>query len=174
MRWEFYVQVSLMTLSGNVVNSTFRVLFSEMMPPRNEARWFGLLYVLSCATVSSIPAVILLDVPGESPSEIEISISVLTCCKQVWINYVASAPLQNATHQLRFPLVLSLVFTIIAFVLEFVRVTVPFFKHDQERWAAHDKTILLEETRDQSIASEEAPVGTFAVQQIDGLLLAKG
>jgi hypothetical protein len=111
---------------------------------------------------------------GGSQSEMETSSPILTCCKQVWINYVASAPLQNATHQLRSPLVLSLVFTIIAFVLECVRVTVPLFKHDQERWAAHDKTVLVEETRDQSIASEEAPVGTFGVQQIDGLLLAKG
>jgi MFS-type transporter involved in bile tolerance (Atg22 family) len=52
MRWEFYVQVFLITFSGVVVNSSFRVLFSEMMPPRNEVRWFGLQYVLSCATVS--------------------------------------------------------------------------------------------------------------------------
>jgi hypothetical protein len=52
MRWEFYVQVFLTTLSGFVINSTFRVLFSEMMPPRNEIRWFDLQYVLSCATVS--------------------------------------------------------------------------------------------------------------------------
>lgn len=52
MRWEYYVQVFLITLSGVIVNSSFRVLFSEMMPPRNEVRWFGLQYVLSCATVS--------------------------------------------------------------------------------------------------------------------------
>jgi MFS-type transporter involved in bile tolerance (Atg22 family) len=55
MRWEFYIQVFLITLSGNVSNITFRVLFSEMMPPRNEVRWFGLQYVLSCATVSTVP-----------------------------------------------------------------------------------------------------------------------
>jgi hypothetical protein len=63
MRWEFYVLVFLMTLSGNVTNTTFRVLFSEMMPPRNEVRWFGLQYVLSCATVST-PATVPLDAHG--------------------------------------------------------------------------------------------------------------
>jgi hypothetical protein len=46
------VQVFLITLSGVIANTSFRVLFSEMMPPRNEFRWFDLRYVLSCATVS--------------------------------------------------------------------------------------------------------------------------
>jgi len=46
-----------------MASSTFRVLFSEMMPPRNEVRWFGLQYVLSCATVS-IPAIEFLNLPG--------------------------------------------------------------------------------------------------------------
>ncbi|KAM0707711.1 hypothetical protein Q7P35_004358 [Cladosporium inversicolor] len=141
LRWEFYVQTLLITLSGVVCNTCFRVLFSEMMPPRNEVRWFGLQYVLSCATV--------------------------------WVNYIASAPLQNATHQLRFPLILSLIFMVIAFILEFSRLTVPFFQHDQEKWAAHDKAALLEETRDQSVASEEAPIGTFGVQQVDGSVISK-
>jgi len=92
---------------------------------------------------------------------------------QVWINYIASAPLQNATHQLRFPLILSLIFMVIAFVLESCRCTMPFFKHDQEKWAAHDKAAVIEETRDQSIANEETPVGTFGVQQVDGSVIAK-
>ena len=91
----------------------------------------------------------------------------------MWVNYVASAPLQNATHQLRFPLVFSLVFTVVAFVLELMRVTVPFFKHDEEEWAAHDKAAFLEETHDDSIAIEKAATGTFGVQQIDGSVLAK-
>ena len=92
---------------------------------------------------------------------------------QVWVNYIASAPLQNATHQLRFPLILSLIFMVVAFVLEFSRFTVPFFKHDQEKWAAHDKAALIEETRDHSIASEETPIGIFGVQQVDGSVIAK-
>jgi hypothetical protein len=52
-------------------------------------------------------------------------------------------------------------------------VTLPFFKNDQERWAAHDKAALLEETYDQSVASEETSVGAFGVQQIDGSIMAK-
>jgi hypothetical protein len=92
---------------------------------------------------------------------------------QVWVNYIASAPLQNATHQLRFPLILSLIFMVIAFILEFFRFTMPFFKHDQQKWAAHDKAALMEETRDQSITSEETPIGIFGVQQVDGLVIAK-
>ena len=67
----------------------------------------------------------------------------------------------------------SLVFTVVAFVLELMRVTVPFFRHDEEKWAAHDKAAILEETHDNSIASEEAATGTFGVRQIDGSVLAK-
>jgi hypothetical protein len=52
-------------------------------------------------------------------------------------------------------------------------VTVPFFKNDQERWTAHDKAALLEETRDQSVANEETLVGAFGVQQVDGSVMAK-
>jgi len=69
--------------------------------------------------------------------------------------------------------VFSLVFTVVSIVLELMRVTVPFFKHDEEEWAAHDKAASLEETHDNSIASEEAAMGTFGVQQIDGSVLAK-
>lgn len=130
------------------------------MPPRNEVRWFGLQYVLSCATVSAAQ---------RRPHDFSADL----CINQVWVNYIASAPLQNATHQLRFPLILSLIFMVIAFILEFSRLTVPFFQHDQEKWAAHDKAALLEETRDQSVASEEAPIGTFGVQQVDGSVISK-
>ncbi|KIX01250.1 uncharacterized protein Z518_08975 [Rhinocladiella mackenziei CBS 650.93] len=76
-RWEFYVQLFVISLSGSFVNASFRVLFSELIPKGSEVEWFGLQLILSCATV--------------------------------WINYVASGPLQSATHPLRFPLVLGLV-----------------------------------------------------------------
>jgi hypothetical protein len=92
---------------------------------------------------------------------------------QVWVNYIASAPLQNATHQLRFPLILSLIFMVIAFVLECSRFTMPYFKRDQEKWAAHGKAALIEETRERSVISEEEPIGTFGVQQVDGSVIAK-
>ncbi|KAF2171428.1 hypothetical protein M409DRAFT_18545 [Zasmidium cellare ATCC 36951] len=111
-RWEFYVQTFLITLSGVIVNSVFRVLFSEMVPTANEVRWFSLQLILSCATV--------------------------------WVNYVASAPLQNATHQLRFPLVLSLIFLVAAFALEVCRVVLPFFTQDQVKWMATDQASASE------------------------------
>lgn len=50
-RWEFYVQLFVMFLSQALVNSSFRVLFSEMIPAGSEVRWFGMQLVLSCATV---------------------------------------------------------------------------------------------------------------------------
>lgn len=49
----------------------------------------------------------------------------------------------------------------------------PYFKRDQEKWAAHDKAALIEETRERSAASEETPIGTFGVQQVDGSVIAK-
>ena len=82
------------------------------------------------------------------------------------MNYVASAPLQNVTHQLRFPLVLSLVFMLVALVLEIARVTASFSRRDQEKWAAHDKAALMEGTRDRSFAGADSPNGFPGVQQV--------
>ena len=130
------------------------------MPPRNEVRWFGLQYVLSCGTVS-----IAMRLPHYCLTD--------TSVNQVWVNYIASAPLQNATHQLRFPLILSLIFMVIAFIIELCRFLLPYFRRDQEKWAAHDKAALIEETRERSFASEETPIGTFGVQQVDGSVIAK-
>ena len=130
------------------------------MPPRNEVRWFGLQYVLSCATVS-----IDSHQSHYRPTNAYIN--------QDWVNYIASAPLQNATHQLRFPLILNLIFMVVAFVIELARFMMPYFKRDQEKWAAHDKAALIEETRERSFASEETPIGTFGVQQVDGSVIAK-
>ncbi|KAK8098777.1 uncharacterized protein PG998_012018 [Apiospora kogelbergensis] len=52
-RWEFYVQNFIFYLSGAIVNSTFRVLYSELVPRGSEIEWFGLQVVISCATVMS-------------------------------------------------------------------------------------------------------------------------
>ena len=49
----------------------------------------------------------------------------------------------------------------------------PYFKRDQEKWAAHDKAALTEEARERSVISEEEPIGTFGVQQVDGSVIAK-
>jgi MFS-type transporter involved in bile tolerance (Atg22 family) len=65
-------------------------------------------------------------------------------CGTVWVNYVASAPLQNATHQLRFPLILSLVFLVVAVVLEVARVSLGVFTRDAEKWRRIDKTGMFD------------------------------
>ena len=51
---------------------------------------------------------------------------------------MASGPLQDATHQLRFPLVLSLVFLILALVVELCRVMNPVLIRDRQKWLERD------------------------------------
>ncbi|KAL8687320.1 MAG: hypothetical protein Q9218_006474 [Villophora microphyllina] len=55
-------------------------------------------------------------------------------CATTWVNYVATAPLQNATHNLRYPLVLCLVFAIVPVVLECMRATMAVFKKERALW----------------------------------------
>ncbi|PVH89376.1 hypothetical protein DL98DRAFT_647904 [Cadophora sp. DSE1049] len=107
-RWEFYVQSLLFNVSGSIVNSVFRVLFSEMVPKGSEVEWFGLQVILSCATA--------------------------------WVSYVANAPLQNATHELRFPLVLCLIMLVVPVVLEICRCTMGIFERDKIRWKEYDQS----------------------------------
>lgn len=63
-------------------------------------------------------------------------LQVILSCVTTWVNYVATGPLQNATHELRFPLVLCLVFLIVPLVLECLRATMSLFRRDRERWLA--------------------------------------
>lgn len=100
------MQLLITNISSSIVNPTFRILFSELIPKGNEIRWFGLQLVLSCATC--------------------------------WVSYVANAPLQNATHQLRFPLVLCLAIFVLPVLLEMVRVSVKAIRQDKVRWQEHD------------------------------------
>ena len=91
--------------------------------------------------------------------------------QQLWVNYVASAPLQNATHQLRFPLVLSLIFMVFAFVIETARVFMSYFQNDQKKWAAFDKANLEAQERDGtdiSVDSDDARCSPESVEQVDG------
>ncbi|ETN36788.1 uncharacterized protein HMPREF1541_09066 [Cyphellophora europaea CBS 101466] len=118
-RWEFYVQLFIFQTSGSLVNASFRVLFSEMIPVGSEIRWFGMQLVLSCATV--------------------------------WVNYVASGPLQNVTHQLRFPLVISLIFLVFALSVESCRVTLPTFQADLRKWHDLDHGTATSGRRDEEI-----------------------
>jgi hypothetical protein len=61
-------------------------------------------------------------------------IESLTNMIQAWVSYVTNAPLQNTTHQLRFPLVLCLIFLVIPVVIEVLRTTLKVFKKDMLRW----------------------------------------
>ncbi|KAK8064261.1 autophagy-related protein 22 [Apiospora saccharicola] len=106
-RWEFYVQNFVFYLSGAIVNSTFRVLYSELVPKGSEIEWFGLQVVISCATA--------------------------------WVSYIANAPLQGATNQLRFPLVLCTAFLSVPLVLEIYRKRARYFINDRLRWQNEDQ-----------------------------------
>ena len=86
------------------------------------------------------------------------------------MNYVASAPLQNATHQLRFPLVLSLIFMVVAFVIELARVYMSHFQNDQKKWAAFDEANLQAEEQDgtdNSINCESTSQNLKGVEPVD-------
>ena len=95
------MQLPLCYGSQSVVNPTFRLLFSELVPKGEEIMWFGLQVILSCATT--------------------------------WVSYVATGPLQNATHELRFPLVLCLVFLLMPLVLEWMRSWSGLLRRERER-----------------------------------------
>ncbi|KAJ9609001.1 hypothetical protein H2200_006772 [Cladophialophora chaetospira] len=65
---------------------------------------------------------------------------------KVWVNYVASGPLQNSTHELRFPIVISLVFLIVSIVVEICRGTLSAFEIDRKRWKCVDKATFANST----------------------------
>ncbi|KAI1846241.1 hypothetical protein JX265_010618 [Neoarthrinium moseri] len=109
-RWEFYVQALITSASGSLVNPTFRLLYSELIPAGEEVMWFGLQIVLNCATT--------------------------------WVTYVATGPLQNATHNLRFPLILCVVFLAVPPAMEILRRTLGISKRDDLQWQdrnSHDQ-----------------------------------
>lgn len=70
----------------------------------------------------------------DGKSDFAIFDSFVIDCGQVWVNYVASAPLQNVTHQLRFPLVISLMFLAVALGTELCRARLSVFKADRCKW----------------------------------------
>ena len=74
-------------------------------------------------------------------------------CGTTWINYVATGRLQNATHELRFPLALCLVFFIVPLVLECMRATMSLFKKDRARWLPSPDASVSD-----SVSVVEAPV----------------
>jgi hypothetical protein len=58
----------------------------------------------------------------------------------------------------------GLIFILVALMLKSVGVTVLFFNSDLEKWTAREKGAMLEETRRQSVVSEESPVKVFVMQ----------
>lgn len=164
-RWEFYVQLFLFQLSQTFVNVAFRVLFSELIPPGSEVEWFGLQIILSCGTVSGHsfdsqgPSGNILGLSWNTRSAFGKTLNVRKTVwltleihfAQVWINYVASGPLQNATHQLRFPLVISLIFLILPVVLEVCRGSFKTFEVDRKRWQRADNTASTKSTPSTSV-----------------------
>ena len=61
-------------------------------------------------------------------------LQVILSCATTWVNYVATGPLQGSTHELRFPLVLCLVFFTIPLILECLRATIGLFKKERAEW----------------------------------------
>jgi hypothetical protein len=57
-------------------------------------------------------------------------LQVVLSCATSWVAYVATGPIQDATHNLRFPTVVCLVFMILPVGLEMVRLISPVFIRD--------------------------------------------
>ncbi|KAK4902931.1 hypothetical protein LTR27_000870 [Elasticomyces elasticus] len=144
-RWEFYVVTFISQLSQAFANTAWKVLFSELIPVGSEVRWLTLQVVLSCGTVRSIL---------KPPLMIRLIIG------QVWVNYVASAPLQNATHELRFPLIISLVFLCFPVVMELARCNLRVFREDKEKW---ERAECESDQGSQSEQGSQALQGTIIV-----------
>lgn len=100
LRWEFYVQVFIYQVGGAIVNSTWRVLYAELIPVGEEFLWFGMQTVLLCATN--------------------------------WINPVTTASLQARTN-LRFPMVICVIFGVMAVTMEALRINLSSCKEDTFR-----------------------------------------
>ena len=58
---------------------------------------------------------------------------VVLSCATAWVSYVVTGPLQNATHNLRFPLILCLIFLIIPPIIEYVYLNSGIFRKDKEQ-----------------------------------------
>jgi hypothetical protein len=72
--------------------------------------------------------------------------------------------------------VLSLIFMVIAFVIEVGRVFMPYFQNDQKKWAAFDKANLQAEEHDGtdiSVNGDSARYEPKSVEQVDGGVRSK-
>ncbi|KAK5714973.1 hypothetical protein LTR15_010389 [Elasticomyces elasticus] len=89
-----------------------------------------------------------------------LTLQVVLSCGTVWVNYVASAPLQNATHELRFPLIISLVFLCFPVVMELARCNLRVFREDKEKWEPAE---FEDDQGSQSEEGSQALQGTIVV-----------
>ncbi len=142
------MQLFVIQLSSSLANASFRVMFSEMIPVGNEVRWFGLQLTVSCGTVSTIRARRIMNHDD--------------AFEQIWVNYVASGPLQNATHELRFPLLLALLFLLVSVGMEICRSTLPVFKNDRRKWEAVEN--FTSQGSDDKYGTDEAVVQKTTVE----------
>ncbi|KAF7311958.1 Autophagy-related protein [Mycena indigotica] len=118
----------------------------------NKHRWEFYVQQLLMNTSSAIVNVVFRILYAEFiPAGEEVmwyGLQIVVSCATTWVTYVATGPLQNATHDLRFPVVLCLVFLAFPVALEVVRVTVPRFRKAEKSEVLEDaqKTKTSEES----------------------------
>jgi hypothetical protein len=73
-------------------------------------------------------------------------LQVVVSCATTWINYVATGSLQSSKHNLRFPLVLCVVFLLVPPVLETFRLVWGTARIERDRWECKThETVEVEE-----------------------------
>jgi hypothetical protein len=87
-------------------------------------------------------------------------LQVIISCATTWVSFVATGPLQAATHDLRFPLIICLIFLTAPLVLECCRARMGVFKKDMIRWR-EDRA-----TKEASFATTELTVAPAAVKVV--------
>ncbi|CZS88014.1 uncharacterized protein RCO7_00983 [Rhynchosporium graminicola] len=108
---------------------------------RGEFYVQNLLFQVSDSIVSSVFRVLFSEMVAKG-SEVEwCGLQVILSCATAWVSYVANAPLQNATHELRFPLVLCLIMLVVPVVLEICRSNMSVFAKDKQRWKDYDEGV---------------------------------
>ncbi|KAL2071436.1 hypothetical protein VTL71DRAFT_12671 [Oculimacula yallundae] len=101
----------------------------------------SLLFNISGSIVNNVFRVLFSEMVPKG-SEVEwFGLQVILSCATAWVSYVANAPLQNATHELRFPLVLCLIMLVVPVVLEICRCYMGVFAKDKHSWKEHDESV---------------------------------
>ena len=88
---------------------------------------------------------------------------VIVSCATTWVSYVATGPLQNSTHNLRFPLIICLIFLTTPVVLEGCRASLSVFKRDKLRWTEKE---LVKEQEGKSVTLKTTIKRTFPEKDV--------